>query len=224
MSFAAIFLGILQGLGVTLTVTLFGLCFAIPFALAAGVLQHFSSGWRRAPVTLIIEFWRSTPILVLMFMFYYSLPVAGVYLSATTVAAMTLGLHIGAYGSQSVRAALQALDSGQVEAGLAIGLKRMDVLWTIELPQMVTAMLPTFVNQFIQLVKGTALVALITMTDMTHRAKEISQLTFDPPTIYSALLLAYFMLLYPATIFGRWLERAVGRKTGRMTEGRAGDV
>lgn len=224
MSFIAIFLGILEGLGVTLTVTLFGLCFAIPFALAAGVLQHFLSGWRRAPVTLVIEFWRSTPILVLMFMFYYSLPVAGVYFSATTVASMTLGLHIGAYGSQSVRAALQALDRGQVEAGLAVGLTRMHVLWTIELPQMVTAMLPTFVNQFIQLVKGTALVALITMTDMTHRAKEISQLTFDPPAIYSALLLAYFMLLYPATILGRWLERTVGRRTGRMTEGRAGDV
>lgn len=224
MSFYEIFLGILEGIDVTLTVTVFGLAFAIPFALIGGVWQYFLTGWLRVPITLVIEFWRSTPILVLMFMFYYSLPVAGIYMSATTVAAMTLGLHIGAYGSQSVRAALQALDRGQVEAGLAIGLDRWTVLWRIELPQMVMAMLPTFVNQFIQLVKGTALVALITMTDMTHRAKEISQLTFDPPAIYTALLLAYFMILYPSTIFGRYLERMLNRRMGRKTEGRADDV
>lgn len=224
MSFSEIFFGILEGLDVTLTVTAFGLLFAIPFALVAGVAQQFLQGWWRAPVTVVIEFWRSTPILVLMFMFYYTLPVTGIFLTATTVAAMTLGLHIGAYGSQSVRAALQALDKGQVEAGLAIGLTRWQVLQTIELPQMFVAMLPTFINQFIQLVKGTALVALITMTDMTSRAKELSQLTFDPPQIYGALMLAYFLLLYPATVLGRRLERAVGRRSGRMTGGRAGDV
>lgn len=224
MSFTEIFLGLLEGIDVTLTVTAFGLAFAVPFALVAGIWQYFVTGWLRAPMTLFIEFWRSTPILVLMFMFYYSLPVAGIYMSAMTVAAMTLGFHIGAYGSQSVRAALQALDRGQVEAGLAVGLDRWTVLWRVELPQMVMAMLPTFVNQFIQLVKGTALVALITMTDMTHRAKEISQLTFDPPAIYTALLLAYFMILYPATIFGRYLERTLDRRMGRKTEGRADDV
>jgi polar amino acid transport system permease protein len=224
VSFADIFLGILDGLGVTLTVTALGLLFAIPFALLAGIAQHFLKGPSRAAVTLIIEFWRSTPILVLMFMFYYSLPTIGIYLAATLVASMTLGLHIGAYGSQSVRAALQALDRGQVEAGLAIGLTRWQVLLTVELPQMIVAMLPTFVNQFIQLVKGTALVALITMTDMTHRAKEISQLTFDPPRIYTALLLAYFLLLYPTTLFGRWLERAVGRRLGTLEQASANDV
>ncbi|WP_052161673.1 amino acid ABC transporter permease [Hoeflea sp. BAL378] len=218
MSFFDIFRGILEGMDVTLTVTFMGLCFAIPFGLVAGILQHFLKGASRASVTMIIEFWRSTPVLVLMFMFYYSLPTVGIYLSATLVAASTLGLHVGAYGSQSVRAALQALDRGQVEAGFALGLRRPAILWTIELPQMVRAMLPTFVNQLIQLVKGTSLVALITMSDMTHRAKEISQLTFDPPAIYSALLLAYFILLYPITIFGRWLERKVGQGSGKLME------
>ena len=217
MPFAAIFFGILEGLGVTLSVTALGLLIAIPFALVGGVVQQFSRGALRALVTLVIEFWRSTPILVLMFLFYYSLPVWGLFLPATLVAALTLGLHIGAYGSQSVRAALQALDRGQVEAGLAIGLTRFQVLRFIELPQMFVAMLPTFVNQFIQLVKGTSLVALITMTDMTHRAKELSELTFDPPRIYGALLLAYFLILYPATILGRYLERKVGNRHGRAT-------
>ena len=224
MAFADIFLNILKGLDVTASVTFFGLCFAIPFALAAGIAQHFATGLFRAAVTFIIEFWRSTPLLVLMFMFYYSLPDIGIDLTPGTVAAMTLGLHVGAYGSQSVRAALQALDRGQVEAGLALGLARPIVLLKIELPQMFTAMLPTFVNQFIQLVKGTSLVALITMTDMTERAKAIASLEYNPVRIYSALLLSYFIILYPATIAGRWLEGAVSRRSGRRVVGRSSDV
>jgi polar amino acid transport system permease protein len=77
----------------------------------------------------------------------------------------------------------------------------------IELPQALRAMLPTFVNEFIQLVKGTALVSLITLTDMTFRAKEISQAHYDPAGVYSALLVAYFVICYPVTIVGRRLER-----------------
>jgi polar amino acid transport system permease protein len=122
---------------------------------------------------------------------------------------MALGLNIGGYGSQSVRAALQSLDRGQVEAGLALGLRRLHVLALIELPQAFAAMTPTFINQFIQLIKGTALVSLITLTDMTFRAKEISQLRYDPVGTYTALLVAYFIICYPATILGRWVERRV---------------
>ena len=83
------------------------------------------------------------------------------------------------------------------------------MLALIELPQAFTAMLPSFINQFIQLVKGTALVSLITLTDMTFRAKQLSQLSYDPVGTYTGLLLAYFIVCYPATVFGRLLERRV---------------
>ncbi|NGO53892.1 amino acid ABC transporter permease [Allomesorhizobium camelthorni] len=213
MSFVDILRGIFEGFDVTLIVTLLGLAYAIPFALVAGVLQHFSQGWLRLLVTILIEFWRSSPLIVLLYAFYYSLPAFGIYLSGIAVGAMVLGLNIGGYGSQSIRAALQALDRGQVEAGLALGLGRLDVLRLIELPQAITVMIPTFINLAIQLIKGTALVSLLTLTDMTFRAKEISQLSYDPVRIYSSLLLAYFIVCYPVTIFGRYLER-------RASEGR----
>ncbi|ARP85427.1 amino acid ABC transporter permease [Bordetella genomosp. 9] len=210
MDFPGILAGILQGLRVTALVTLYGMLWAVPFALCFGVLQYFTRGWTRAAVTAVIEFWRSSPVLILLFMLYYTLPSFGITLSSMTVGAMALGLNIGGYGSQAVRAALQALDRGQVEAGLALGLRRLDVLLTIELPQALAAMLPTFVNQFIQLVKGTAVVSLITLTDMTFRAKEIAELTYNPIGIYTALLVAYLIVCYPATLLGRWLENRVG--------------
>lgn len=211
MSFAEIFTAILSGIGVTVKVTALGMLYAVPFAFAFGVGQHFTRGPARLLITSIIEFWRSSPIIVLIYGFYFSLPGIGVQLSATTVGSMVLGLNIGGYGSQAVRAALQALDKGQVEAGYALGLRRMRILWLIELPQALAAMTPTFINQFIQLVKGTSLVSLVTLADMTFVAKALSQTTYAPAKIYTALLIAYFMICYPATIVGRMIERRVGR-------------
>ena len=215
MSFIDILRGLFEGLAVTLGVTALGMLYAVPFAFVAGITQRYARGPAYAAITVVIEFWRSTPVIILLYAFYHSLPGFGIRLSGLTVAAMVLGLNIGGYGSQSVRAALQALDPGQAEAGRSLGLRFWQVLLLIELPQAIRAMLPTFINQFIQLVKGTALVSLITLTDMTFRAKEISQMYYAPAKIYTALLVAYFVICYPATIAGRWLER-------RATPGAAG--
>lgn len=209
MEIAGILAGILEGFRVTALVTLYGMLWAVPFALIAGVLQYFTHGATRFMVTCVIEFWRSSPVLILLFVLYYSLPSFGIRLSSMTVGAMALGLNIGGYGSQAVRAALQGLDRGQVEAGRALGLHRLYILAFIELPQAAAAMMPTFVNQFIQLVKGTAIVSLITLTDMTFRAKQIAELQYNPVGIYTSLMLAYLLVCYPATLFGRYLERRV---------------
>ncbi|PRX19626.1 polar amino acid transport system permease protein [Paraburkholderia sp. BL6669N2] len=215
MTFPEVMLAIYKGFGVTATVTIFALLYAIPFALVGGVLQHFSTGFLRKTVTAVIELWRSSPVIVLLYAFYYSLPAFGIFLSGITVGALVLGMNSGAYSSQAVRAALQSLSRGQCEAGLALGLNRFDVLRLVELPQAIRAMIPTFINDLIQLMKGTALVSLITLSDMTFRAKEISQLSYNPLLIYSSLLLAYLIICYPVTIFGRYLERFFGTARSR---------
>ena len=211
MSYWDILFTIFEGFRVTGVVTAYGLLYAIPFAFIAGIAQYLAKSWVRWLVTLVIEFWRSSPVLILLFAFYYTLPLFGLTLSAMAVAALVLGLNIGGYGSQAVRAALQALDKGQVEAGAALGLTRGQTLVRIELPQAFMAMVPTFMNQFIQLIKSTALVSLITLTDMTYRAKEVSQIVFDPVAVYSALLLAYLIVCYPVTVLGRLIEKRVTR-------------
>lgn len=218
MSFLDILGSIWSGFGVTVNVTLLSLAYGIPFALVFGVLQYSARGGWRVPVTAIIEFWRSSSVVILLFVFYYVLPIAGLTLSALTVSTLVLGLNIGGYGSQSVRAALQALDRGQYEAGMAIGLSRWQTLSLVELPQALRVMIPTFVNQLIQLVKGTALVSLLDLTDMTFKAKAIAQTTFDPAPAYLGLLLSYFVICYPLTILGRRLERqfALGREASRV--------
>lgn len=212
MSILEIWLGILQGFHITALVALYGLLFAVPFALLFGVAQYLTNGALRLVVTAIIEFWRSSSVIILLFVFYYALPVFGVELSAMTVGAMVIGLNMGGYASQSVRAGLQSLDRGQLEAGSALGLSRAQVLLRIELPQALAAMAPTFVNQCIQLIKGTAIVSLVTLTDMTFRAKELAQIEYDPVSIYTSLLLAYFVVCYPVALFGRYLSGRIGQQ------------
>jgi polar amino acid transport system permease protein len=209
MTIIEIWLGILEGLGTTATVTAYGLLFAIPFALVFGIAQYLTNGLAHLLVTAVIEFWRSSAVVILMFVFYYALPVIGVTLSALTVSAMVLGLNAGGYASQAVRAGLQALPSGQKEAGAALGLSRASVLFLIELPQALVAMSPTFFNTLIQLIKATALVSLVTLTDMTFRAKEIAQIEYNPVAIYTSLLLAFFVVCYPIALAGRWLEARI---------------
>jgi polar amino acid transport system permease protein len=210
MTFAEVLSGIFEGFQITAAVTVLGMLYAVPFAFLAGVAQYSARGWPHAAITAVIEFWRSSPVIILLYAFYYTLPGFGLRLSGLTVGAMALGLNIGAYGSQAVRAALQSLDRGQAEAGRSLGLQRWQILVLVELPQALLAMMPTFINQFIQLVKSTALVSLITLSDMTFRAKEIAQINYDPVKVYTGLLVAYFIICYPATVIGRWLERKVG--------------
>lgn len=215
MSLFDIWLGILKGVGTTAAVTAYGLLFAVPFALGFGVAQYLTVGVARLLVTAVIEFWRSSAVIILLFVFYYALPVFGITLSAWTVSAMVLGLNAGGYASQAVRAGLQALPSGQKEAGAALGLSRPAILFLIELPQALVAMSPTFVNTVIQLVKATALVSLVTLSDMTFRAKEIAQVEYNPVAIYTALLLAFFVVCYPIALAGRWLEARIAAPGSR---------
>ncbi|MGE0718854.1 MAG: ABC transporter permease subunit, partial [Alphaproteobacteria bacterium] len=119
MSLTAILLGILEGARVTLGVAAYAMVYAAPFAFAFGILQYLATGPARLAVTTVIEFWRSNAVIILLYVFYYLLPFAGARWSATTVAALVIGLNVGAYGSQVVRAALEALSRGQVEAGRA---------------------------------------------------------------------------------------------------------
>lgn len=210
MHFTDILFNLWHGAGTTAEVIGLSLLYGVPFTCLGGTLQCELSGWRRFLVTSFIEFWRSSPIVVLLFVFYYTLPAFDIHLSAMTVSAMVLGMNIGGYGSQAVRAGLQTLDSGQREAGMALGLSLPENLVFVLLPQAFRAGLPNYVNLLIQLIKGTALVSLLSLADLTYRAKDIAQVTFDPAPPYTALLLSYFVICYPLTIAGRYFERRLG--------------
>ena len=141
-----------------------------------------------------------------LFWFYFVLPLFGLQLPAMLVGIVVLGLNAGAYGAEVVRGAIRAVPPGQREAGVALNFTRGQILRRLVLPQAVPAMLPPAGNLLIELLKNTALVSLVTITDLTFRGQLRSE-TLRTTEIFSLMLLMYFAVALLITAGVRLLER-----------------
>lgn len=207
---------LLQGALITIQITAMAGVLAFVCALVAGLARM--SSWR--PVRWIavtyVEFFRGTSALVQLFWLFYALPLFGLSLSPMTVAVLGLGLHIGAYGAEVVRSAVLAIPRGQHEAALALNMSPALAMRCVILPQAVVAMLPPFNNLMIELLKATALVSLITITDLTFQGQLLNTATLKTAPIFMAVLVFYFLIALGITSAFRMLERrlSVGRLKG----------
>ncbi len=200
---------LLAGLGVTLQVTAGAALLAVVIALTAGLARL--SRWRvlRLPALVYIEVFRGTSALVQLFWFYFVLPHFGLELSAMSVGIVVLALNTGAYGAEVVRGAIRAVPRGQLEAALALNLTPRQRTLRIVLPQALPGMLPPAGNLAIELLKNTALVSLVTITDLTFRAQILRAETLETEAIFGTVLLMYFAVALAITAGVRLLERAV---------------
>jgi len=201
---------LLQGAAVTLQVTF---C-SIPVAFAAAFAAGFGrlSKWKalRAMTAVYVEIFRGTSLLVQLFWLYYALPLIGWELPPLAAGVIALGLNYGAYGSEVVRSSILAVPRGQREAAIALNMTPWQRMQRVIFPQAFVMMLPSFGNLLTELVKGTSLVSLITLSDLTFQGMLLR--TFDSSRIFeifSLVLVMYFVIAYPLTVFMRWLERRV---------------
>ncbi|APX75137.1 ectoine/hydroxyectoine ABC transporter permease subunit EhuC [Achromobacter insolitus] len=200
---------LLQGLGVTLQIMAGAVVLAVPLALAAGIGRLSSLRPLRWVAAVYVEVFRGTSALVQLFWFYFVLPLFGVQLPAMLVGIVVLALNAGAYGAEVVRGAIRAVPPGQREAGIALNLTRGQIMRRIVVPQAVPAMLPPAGNLLIELLKNTALVSLITITDLTFRGQLLRSETLRTTEIFSLMLLMYFAVALVITAGVRLLERKV---------------
>mgnify|MGYP003644855582 FL=1 len=202
---------ILHGAWITIQLTVYGCAFALAVALLAG-LGRIS---RFAPVRWIsvgyIEFFRGTSIFVQLFWIYYVLPLMGFTLSPMQAGVLALGLNVGAYGAEVVRSAVQAVDEGQKEAALAVNLTGFQTMRHVILPQAIVIMLPTFGNNAIELLKGTAIVSLISLSDMTFQAQVVRAQTGNTAVPFITILLLYFAIASVISFAVRSLEKRLTR-------------
>ncbi|GCA52105.1 inner membrane amino-acid ABC transporter permease protein YecS [Sinorhizobium sp. KGO-5] len=202
---------ILQGAWVTVQLTLMGSALAVAVAFAAGLgrLSRFMAV--RALATTYIEFFRGTSIFVQLFWVYFVLPFAGITLTPLQAGVLALGLNVGAYGAEVVRGAVKAIGREQREACIALNLTRFQAMRHIVLPQALPLMLPTFGNNAIELLKGTAVVSLISLSDMTFQAQVVRAQTGSTLIPFATILLLYFVMAWLISLGMRWLERRVSR-------------
>lgn len=205
---------LLRGLAVTLEITAAAGALAVVIALAAGLARMSPRRWLRWPAAAYVETFRGTSALVQLFWFYFVLPFFGIALTPFAAGVLVLALNTGAYGSEVVRGALTAVPRGQHEAAAALNLGHIRTLWRILLPQALPAMLPPTGNLLIELLKNTALVSLITITELTFTAQLLRAESLRSAEIFTLVLALYFAAALGITAIMRWIERRASRGLG----------
>ena len=199
---------ILDGLQVTLLITF---CAAIFGTLLGGLvcwMRMSRRKWVSTTAKVYIDIMRGTPVLVLLMLMYYVV-MAPVNATGIVVAIVTFALNMAAYVSEMLRTAIEGIDRGQTEAGLALGYTRWQTFFKIVLPQVVKAVMPVYQGEVISLLKGTSIVGYIAVADMTRASDLIRSRTFDAffPLIVTAII--YFIV---AWLIGLLLTSLVQRK------------
>lgn len=209
--------GLLQGAWLTIQITVLGSLLAVVMGVLAALARLYGPAPLRWLATIYVEIFRGTSALVQLFWLFFVLPQFGILIDAFTVAVLALGLNVGAYGSEVVRGAIRSVAGGQWEASIALNMSRAQMLRRIILPQAFIAMIPPWGNLFIELLKSTALVSLITLGDLAFRAQQMNQTTLKTLPIFTLVLLIYLVLSLAITIGMRLLEQraSLGLARGR---------
>ena len=199
----------LLGAGLLTTVKICSL--AMLLGLALGGVLGLASLSRSVPLRLAVrayvDFIRGTPLLIQIFLVYFALPVVGLNLSEFWAGVIALGLNAAGFIAEIVRAGVSAVEQGQAEAARSIGMRHRQILWHILLPQSLRTVVPPTTNELITLVKGSALLSVISVYELTRAGQAIVAVHFAPFEIFLMIALYYYVTISILAWFSRWLER-----------------
>lgn len=204
---------LLQGAIITVELTFMAAILALAVSFVIGFARLSKFAFVRVLAKIYVEFFRGTSLLVQLFWAYFVLPHFGIEISAMQAGVLVLGLNYGAYASEVVRSSILAIPKGQTEAGIALNMPSGMIMRRIILPQALLIMLPPFGNYLIEMLKGTALVSLITLHDLMFNGMVINNTTLRTIETFTLVLIIYFLLAYPLILVLRWFEKrlAAGR-------------
>lgn len=157
--------------------------------------------------TVYVAAIRGTPLLVQLFILFFGLPQFGILLPAFLCGVIGLGIYSGAYVSEIVRGSIQSIDRGQMLAAQSLGMTPGVAMRQIILPQAVVRMIPPLGNEFIALIKNSALVSLLTIHDVMHEGQKIISVSYRSLEVYLAIALVYFVLTGAVTLVLRHFEQ-----------------
>lgn len=177
-------------------------------AIIAGLGRVSKFTFIRKVSAVYVELFRGTSLLVQLFWVFFALPAFGIQFTAFLASVVALGLNYGAYGSEVVRSAILAIPKGQTEASIALNMTNFQRMRLVILPQAFRMMLPGFGNISIELLKGTSLVSLITLTDLTYKGLILqnANISYTMP-VFTTLLIVYFIIALPLIFTAKKLEK-----------------
>ncbi len=191
--------------------------FAILLGLAIGILGAVGRTSRFKILHIIgasyVEVFRNTPLLIQIFIIFFGLPGLGIKLSPYISGLTALVLYVGAYNTEVIRAGLEAIPKGQVEAAKSLGLTGVQTFRYVMLPQTFRISLPALGNNWVALVKNSSLVSVIGMVELTWVAYHLNALTFRSFELFGAATLFYLLLIFILTNIQSFVEKRFAYRT-----------
>ena len=198
---------LLDGLWVTIQVSVVSIIFSMILGGIAGTVRYSNIPILSKVVGIIVDIIRNLPLLLIIFFTYFALPQIGIKLNIFWAAVAALTIFESAMLSEIFRAGLNAVPSGQTEAGMSSGLTSVQTLTMIVMPQAFKSMLPAILSQLISLIKDTSLAVIISLPELTHNAKIIyGQNTNYVIPMFIAMTAMYFVVCYLLSVVSNLLE------------------
>jgi polar amino acid transport system permease protein len=198
---------LLQGLAFTIALTVVSTVTGIAVGTACASARTFGPKWLHGPIAAYVELIRNTPFIVQLFFIFFGLPAAGVKLDESTAAFLAMTINLGAYSTEIIRAGIEAVPKGHIEAGLSLAMTKWEVLRHIILKQAFQKIYPALSSQIIIVMLGSAVVSQISAQDLTYAANFIASRNFRNFEVYLLVALAYLLL----AVAVRSLLRGLGR-------------
>ena len=200
----------------TMTIPLTILSFALAMLISVGVAMAQYAHVKGLQKVCRIYIWivRCTPLLVQLYLVYYGLPSAGIYLDAYPTVVLVFGINEGAYMAETVRASMEAVPAGQMEAGYCVGMNYMQIMGHVVLPQAFRTAFPSLFNSLISMVKETSLASTITVTEMFRQAIVINGRVYETLALYTEVALIYLVFCSLLTVIQRWGEKKLSSYGG----------
>lgn len=198
---------LIDGLVVTIEISIYVIVFGTLIGLVGGLSLLYGGSVLRGLFRAYVDIIRGLPLLVTIFLIFYGIPAVGIPMDKFPAAVLALSFFAGGHMSEIIRGAVGSIPKGQMDAAASIGLTFFPRLRYVILPQAIRRIVPPWVNLCVELIKGTSLVSLVSITDLLLSAQQILERTAQPIPFYILTAAIYFVLCYSMATLGGRLEK-----------------
>jgi His/Glu/Gln/Arg/opine family amino acid ABC transporter permease subunit len=189
---------LLKALWTTVLLSVLSMALGLAIGIFVGSLRTYGGRVLDIVLGLYVDTMRAVPLLVVLVWSFFAFPLLiGRSLDAMTAAVLGLGIHLGAYMAETIRAGLTSVRKGQMSAALALGMSGTQAIRTIILPQAIIRMLPALGSLFVFAVKDSAIASVIAVPELLRQSQIVAGKTYRPFELYTAAMLVYFLLCFP---------------------------
>lgn len=213
-AFGAAFPQLLPATQTNLLIAIAAMCLALTGGTALTILRTLGVAPLNAVIAVLISFIRGTPILVQIFLFYYGLPALGLDLSPIQAGVLAIAFNSSIFITEIMRGGLSGMDPGPVEAAIALGLKGKSIWRKVILPQLYIRVMPPLISELTTIVKGTALLSVITVVELLRTAQQVANSSFRPLETLLAAAIIMFAINLVISRGGKVLEARFAARRG----------